>query len=82
LATSYTTSVRLQLTQWTWSHREDFSHVALVGPQGESPLLKMGAQVSAAAMAAVGFPFEIKDSLDEVVDRLALIPSTNTRALA
>lgn len=75
LATSYTTSVRVQLTQWTWSHREEFSHVALVGPRGESPLLKMGAQVSAAAMAAVGFPFEITDSLDDVVARLALTPS-------
>ena len=74
MATSYSTSVRLQMTQWLLNHRKGFAQVTLVSPVDESPLLKMGAQVSAAALTAVGFKLEIVHSLDAVVERLGLRP--------
>jgi hypothetical protein len=74
LATSYATTVRLQMTQWLLNNRRGFSQVSLVSPADENPLMKMGAQVSAAAMTAAGFPLEIVHSLDDVVARLGLRP--------
>lgn len=74
MATSYSTAVRLQMTQWLLNHRKGFSHVTLVSPVDESPLMKMGAQVSAAALTAVGFKLEIVHSLEPVVERLGVRP--------
>ena len=74
-ATAYQTAARLRMTQWLLAHRTGFQRVCLVPPAGESALMKMGAQVAAAALGAVGFQLDIRPSLTTIVDDLGLRPA-------